>query len=69
LQPTPSLPISEPYSQLPTSNPVHGDPDEMLEIFFDWLQTHEGWKSEKQLQVIKQMKEILVEDNWDIDSL
>jgi hypothetical protein len=63
-----------PYSNVEApqnSSPVQSEPDpvELLSQFFEWLANQPEFSSERQRAILEPIKDKLVEEEWDIDSL
>lgn len=69
-----SLQYPPPYSNVEApqnSSPVQSEPDpvELLSQFFEWLANQPDFSSERQRAILEPIKDKLVEEEWDIDSL
>ena len=56
---------------LQTSSPIRSDTDhsEILSQFFVWLMAQPGYDSERQRQILEPIRDALVDDDWDLDTL
>jgi hypothetical protein len=56
---------------LQTSSPIRSDTDhsEILSQFFVWLMAQPGYDSERQRQILESIRDTLVDEDWDLDTL
>src|SRR5947207_5286516 len=60
-----------PYSNVdpPYNSRSETDPVKLLGQFFDWLADQQGFRSKQQRALLEPIKEKLMEDQWNIDTL
>jgi hypothetical protein len=56
---------------LQTSSPIRSDTDhsEILSQFFVWLMSQPGYDSEQQRRILEPIRDTLVDEDWDLDTL
>ena len=54
-----------------TSSPIHTEKNsqDLLAEFFDWLVKQPGCNNEQKIELYTKMKDTLVEEQWELDTL
>ena len=68
----PARPGSLPNHSAPlNSSPIctQKDPQDLLAEFFDWLMKQPGYNTEKKIELYTNIKNTLIEEEWEIDTL
>jgi len=66
---TSSLLVERPAPLFSSPFRTQKDPQDLLAEFFDWLMKQPGCNSERKIEIYEKIKSVLIEEEWELDTL